>query len=198
MIRANDRLIAVGKTGSGKTTLMKQLIDPLQRVLVLDGKGNLAHWGLTEFDDQSRIDFAEHGGKLRAVLPIGEPNAAEYWDNVLRWAFEIGNLTIYIDEINGIINPGAMATPMLHAVYTRGREFGIGVWACTQRPTWIPLICLSECEHWFCFRLSLAADRERMAQFCGDEVLHPIRDRYGFWYRSIEDDQPHYYRRLKI
>jgi energy-coupling factor transporter ATP-binding protein EcfA2 len=185
-IASNDRVIAVGKTGSGKTTLMRTLTGNLTRLVVLDGKGSLADWGLGDWETE-RLSFVREGqGRLRAALPVGE--GVDYWDRVISWALDQGDLTVYIDEIGAIVPPGGRASTYLHALYTRGREWGIGAWGSTQRPAWIPLICISECEHFFVFRLTMAEDRARMAQFMTERVMQTISEKYAFWYYSLESE----------
>jgi len=81
---------------------------------------------------------------------------------------------------------------MLQAIYTRGRARGIGVWACTQRPRWVPLYTISESEHVFCFRLHLAEDRQRLAAYAGEQLLTVPQDQHGFWYYNPDLEDPIY------
>lgn len=119
------------------------------------------------------------------------------WDAYFATIYGAGHVTVYIDEAYGIVPPGAKIPPMLNALYTRGRELGIGVWAATQRPSWIPLVMLSEAEWLFAFRLQLDADRKRMAELMGPEVMRPVRNPHGFWLYNVNWDVPRYYAQME-
>lgn len=200
LIKTNERLAIAGKTGSGKTYLARYLTRRIKRLVVCDSKGTLQDWNLYDYDERAARRSLEKGepARIRVLAPITDDPGA-YWDDIFQWAFEIGDLTIYIDEAYAITPPGKRAPTYLNACFTRGREFGIGVWTSTQRPTWIPLFMLSESDHFFMFRLTLADDRRRMAEFMTDEVLQPIpaADRHGFFYMPATEDQPVYYSQLE-
>lgn len=161
---------------------------------MLDGKGTLTDWNL---DDYSAHGLRGDSYRLRAIPPVGR-DPLPYWESVLNDCFKSGNVTVYIDELYAIVPPNEKILPSLWSLYTRGREFGIGVWSSTQRPVWIPLVALSESEHYIMFRLALLEDRRRMAAFMGEEVLSPITDLHGFFYSLAQWDKPEYYRQLAV
>ena len=197
-INGADRVFICGKTGSGKTYLSRHLLASLNRLIVLDGKGTLKDWNLEPYNrDSMRKLRTGQDVRIRA-LPDLRDQPQEFFRRVLREAFEAGNVTVYIDELYSVVPPGTLAPPELWACYTRGREFGVGVWSATQRPVWVPLVALSESEHFFMFRLSLQEDRGRLAAFLGREVEEPISDTHGFFYGKAEWDKPEYYRQLVI
>lgn len=196
-IKTRDRLFIAGKTGVGKTYLVKHLTQNVQRLVLIDGKGTLTDWNTVTFEEGKRALRMGEPVRIRAI-PGRNDEPSEYWPSVFGECYDAGNLTIYIDELFAIVQPGHNAPKELWALYTRGREFGIGVWASTQRPVWIPLVAISEAEHFILFRLVLEEDRRKMAAFMGTEVLEPIRDEHGFFYMRSEWDRPVYYRKLKV
>lgn len=199
-IRTDERVFICGKTGSGKTTLAKWLTAKIRRLIVLDSKGTLSSWGLTDFDNKAKSALV-HGEacRARALAPIGDDiDTSAFWNDVFRFAFEAGNVTLYIDELFAIVEPGQRPPAYLSACYTRGREFGVGVWASTQRPSWVPLFTMSEAEHYFMFRMNLAKDRATMAAFMTEQVYQPIKDPHGFYYMAAADDSPQYFRQFDI
>lgn len=164
--------------------------------MICDSKATLTNWNSQEWD--KRTFHALKNGepiRVRAIPPITiDPSA--YWEDVFSQIYTVGNVTVYIDELYGVVPPGDQ-NRALWALYTRGREFGIGVWAATQRPVWVPLVALSEAEHYFMFRLALDEDKQRMSAFMGKEVLSTIKDKHGFFYMSAEADNPSYLSRLE-
>lgn len=206
---SNERIIITGQTGSGKTFLSRQLLDSVKRLVVLDPKGMLR-------SPQPEEDEAEYGGienwKLREwsqdaeeLLSEGKPIRVRVpapvdgkWDDVLWKVYRAGNCVLYIDEIYGVVPPGRRPPDALNAIYTRGRELGIGAVGVSQRPAWIPLELMSEPEWYFCFRLMLDNDRRRMAEFMGQQVLNRITDRYGFWTYNVHWDEPVYTEQLDV
>lgn len=197
-IRSNERVALLGKTGSGKTFAAHQLTRSLPRLVALDPKGTLGaaqEWGLTDWNERIARDYARGKPARIRVLPPGpDDDPYTYWLPFLRWFYESGNGTLYIDEIYGVTPPGRQPSPELTAIYTRGRELGLGCFAASQRPSWVPLFMLSEAEWILTFRLLLEEDRRRMAAICGPALLEPVRDPYGYYLFNTQWDTPVYSR----
>lgn len=195
-IRPSERIALVGRTGSGKSFLARKLTASLRRLVVLDPKGTLggsSGWNLVDWTEQHARWLLE-GQPVRLRVPA--PFDGD-WRPFLATIYNAGNVTVYIDEAYGVVPPGKRPPNELNALYTRGRELGIGVWAATQRPSWIPLEMLSESEWLFCFRLQLDEDRARMAQLMGPDVRVPARDPHGFWLYNVYWERPRYIRGVR-
>jgi hypothetical protein len=95
------------------------------------------------------------------------PGVAYNYERLFEYLYQQRNLTIYVDELYAVLPPSGRS-PYLQALYTRGRELGIGTWGSMQRPSWVPLYTLSESEWIYLFRLQLQADRKRMMEMIGD------------------------------
>jgi len=198
-IDSSERLIAVGKTGSGKTFLMKYLTRGLRRLIVLDPKAmiNPAEWHLDWVSTGGLRDLQK--GKDARLL-VRAYDTAE-WNGYLQAAWEATNTVVYIDELYALVEFGRIAPPrILSQLYTQGRERKVGVWGATQRPTWVPLFTLSECDWFFAFRTQLQDDRKRLAEMMGEEVLNPIpvSDPHGFWMYNVNWENPIYVDQLMI
>jgi energy-coupling factor transporter ATP-binding protein EcfA2 len=196
-IRSNDRVLIAGKTGSGKTYLARFLTRKLPRLIVIDSKASLGEWNLDPWNGDARRRLKNNEPVRARVLDDLQREPEEQYAELATLLLQSGNVTLYIDELYAVVPPSSRIPPPINALWTRGREPGIGVWASTQRPVWIPLVALSEAEHLFCFRLSLLDDRRRMAEFMTEEVLSRISDVHGFYYMQASEDEPHFIPELK-
>jgi hypothetical protein len=187
-----------GQTGSGKTTAAKHLLRLCDRLIVIDPKANMDEtWDLEEADvRQQRALLDGKAARLHFIPPIDMED--NYYRNIFSLAMDAGNVILYIDEMYAVFPPGAKPADPLVMTWTRGREFGVGTWGATQRPTWIPLFSMSESQHFFCFRLMLEDDRDRMASLMGRDVQQPVPDEHGFWYRGVRDPAPKYFTQMEL
>ncbi len=171
---------------------MERLTRPLKRLVVLDGKGTLGNWDLLEWNRETRAMLKnQEPVRTRILWDIGS-DVFEFWEEVLEEIYNARNVTVYCDELYALSDKPGIVQPALRAIYTRGRELGIGAWASTQAPVSVPLVTIRESEHWFMFRLNMDDDRQRMAEFMTQTVRQPISDKHGFWYMFAEDDGPIY------
>lgn len=203
VILPSERAAFVGKTQSGKTHAAGLLALPLKRFVCVDGKGllsNLARttrnkysWRLTEWFSPEgakvRRQMEEGGaGRLRCPVPIRgdlEP--------LFTWLWNLKNVTVYIDEMYSVTE-GTRPGDMLRALYTRGAEWDIGVWAAAQRPRDVPRIMFSEAEWRFQFLCPDPDDRVYMRrQMGGDTRVEQTIPERAFWLYNMGWDAPRYY-----
>ena len=199
-IKSNDRIIAVGRTGSGKSFLTKRFTRSLKRLIVIDPKGEMTA-GDFRLEAESRDNrHALIEGKPARILfqPDVKEDSETTWQRALELAYDAADCTVYIDEMYLVVPPASKPPQVLTAIITTGRTRGVGIWTLTQRPAWIPLFAVSEADHYFCFRLTLDEDRKRMASFMGGEVMQPIHDKHGFFYSTPERESPAYFQKLEV
>jgi hypothetical protein len=196
-VDSGQRVVAVGKTGSGKSFLMRYLVLQLHRVMVLDPKATIDPkvWRL-EWATETLLRQLKKGKSARILVRADNLEEYAYW---LQAAWDIGNIVVYIDELYALVEFGQSKPPkILSRIYTQGREKEVGVWGATQRPSWVPMFTLSESDWFFAFRTQLQDDRRRLAELMGEEVMQPIPDKHGFWVYNTEWDSPYYVNQLQI
>ena len=201
-IKPNDRVFVCGKTGSGKTTLVKYLLATAKRLIVIDGKDGIRDkWNLEDYkanrENKNRI-INNEDFRFRLI------NNYEDIIEVLNLVYDTGNIDdtrpviIYIDEIVATI-PNPKKVPQIFIdLLQRGRSRKIGVWGNTQRPVNVPKVFISEAEHIFLFTLNLEDDRKAVASSVGKAAMIKPTDTYGFYYYNLNDNKLTYYKRLNI
>jgi len=193
-IATDERVFLTGRTRSGKTFLARNLLAPIERLIMLDPKGTLADWRLDPWDRESRR-LLDHGEPVRArvALPPTAEDDEDFWNEVLFACWNAGNVTVYVDEVY-LLKPMDHGTypSYLSRVYTGGGERGIGAWATAQRPTLIPLTLMTEATHVFAFRLLREDDRVTLAKNTHPAMEEDIPSEYphGFRYFNIDQDAP--------
>lgn len=189
-----DRALFLGQTGSGKTTLARYLLAQRPFVVVHDAKRGMEprEWPGYKFvhklRDAVRLRPDDH------PRIIYQPNEHEVDDlsiqnSFFRWLFARRNTTCYVDETVMLQIHGLW--PRYHFIcITQGRGRNVEIWSGMQRPSWIPLVTLSEAEHIFVFRLQYDQDRFRTEGVTGlDEALMTPRNlpKHVFWYIQTGD-----------
>lgn len=200
-IQPNDRVAFVGKTQSGKTHFAGYLALSVRRLIVIDPKGMLSNasrkrrgkysWELTEWESREarkvRADLDRgEAGRLRVPAPL-----SGNYEPIFRWAYSLQNVTVYIDEMYGV-EDGTRPGRWLNALYTRGAEMGIGVWAATQRPRNVPRVMFSESEWKVLFRLTDPDDRVHMRRIIGPMAEEELKNHAFLLYNDAWDTPVRY------
>jgi DNA helicase HerA-like ATPase len=195
----NDRGVLIGATGSGKTFLGRYLVEDAEKPysVVYDAKisdsiGEWDHKIITDFDElveseERRIIYRPN--YIEAVNPVEQ-------DAFFEWVYLRKNTRLFVDEAYAVTG-GTNPSFHFQACLARGRERGISTLVATQRPHRIPLVTLSEAEHYWIFRLTLLNDRKRVEEITGitaEEQLD-LKNHEFFYYSAFEGRYP---RRLKI
>lgn len=188
--KATERMLIVGATGTGKTTLARKLLqsypeDEKQAVIVIDPK--------CTYDPQDeRYKLIRNPGALLwhsrtqyiHYRPDEDNQDVKSYDRVYRWIYKRRDILVYTDETY-LTMRHTQSPDWQRAVITCGRELGIGAIFSTQRPSGIDLRIYTESEHKICFYLAHDDDRKRMAQEMGKMVMtDPV-------IVAEQDGQPH-------
>jgi hypothetical protein len=200
-IEADERSYIVGRTRSGKSTLARYLLRSPRRLVACDPKRSLGDWKLESWNRETREALLEGRDVRVRVTPEPGAKPEEFWETILRTVFNAGDCILYVDEVY-LLTESESPTgypPALRDIWTGGGEQGIGAFAISQRPRFIPKYLISEAEHFFVFRLLLEADRQYVADFTHPRLEQkiPLEHKHGFWYMSIFDDEPIYIPQLE-
>lgn len=185
----NDRAVIIGPTECGKTTLARYLLedDNKRYSVVYDAKisDSISKWTTHKFyGNFGEIQDAEER-RLIYRPPYTEEKDPAAQDAFFQWVYFRYRTRLYVDEAYALLG-GPRPSFHLQACITRGRERGISTIVSTQRPRNIPLITLSEAEHYYIFSLRNPKDKEYIEQITGiSKDAQDSLKRYHFWYYNV-------------
>jgi energy-coupling factor transporter ATP-binding protein EcfA2 len=181
-IPPRDRVVVVGRTQSGKSTLARALTAGYQSQVVIDPKHReeLAR-SHTVYDVAGFVQLYPHRARRIVYRPDPEARTPDDVDQVIRRILAYGQTAIVVHEAMLYASPAWILPAYKRAIVT-GAELGIPVWSCTQRPTGVHNVVLSEAEHVFLFDLHLPSDREKMAGIVGVNALEVPNRPFAFGY----------------
>ena len=190
--KPDQRMILVGATGTGKTTLARELLRPFKAVIVIDSK--CTYGGATGEPGYTLAHNPKELKRLRASVDFiqyrpdeNHQNVVDY-DEVYKWCYRRQGIMVYSDEAF-LVHHGSYAPDWLRACVTCGRELGIGMITATQRPRGIDLRLMTEAEIFVAFDLRHKDDRKRMAEMGGDEFMERP-PKHAFWLWRAGDQRP--------
>lgn len=175
-----EHVTLVGGTGSGKTTLARELILPRRDyVSVFATKkkdpslyGPLQAAGYVVTDDWDPYDAEVrkviYKPTISGVGKGGRAGQADAFREAMEEVFEAGNWCCYFDEVAYQSNNLKLATE-LETLWMQGRSLGISMVAATQRPVQIPLIAY-EANHLFLWRFTDKRNIDTISEFTGSNI----------------------------
>jgi len=182
-IAPSERAAIVGRTGSGKTTLARQLVGTYRNLVVIDPKWRF-ELARTMVVAGSAADFARlYPQRTTRLVYRPDPESSDHADvdAVIRRVLRYGRTCLCLDEAMDYATPSAIL-PAYRRALTQGRELLVPVVSLTQRPRAVHNTVLSEAEHLFVFDLQVASDRDKMADLAGDALRERILTPYAFAY----------------
>ena len=193
-VKSNDRVFVCGRTGSGKSYLVKNLLIPrMTNYVIYDYKHEIEIPGAVIFN---RIEDFRRQPNQHAIIYRTRSGTDEEFDALCKQVFYRGNNTLVLDETAYHCDTSKI---MRHhgLIMQLGRSKGVGIINCTQRPRAIHNNVISQCEHFFTFDLIQQTDRKKLAEFCGEELLNRAKE-YHFFYYHISREAPAFCAPVKV
>lgn len=213
------RMLLLGATGSGKTVVASQLIEPYPRVVIVDVKYDFPiPWEEGQYqvrDKPPNIGFVNalrwRFGRPRIVYRPKPPydtgqHMSRFLDDLFNRArtdFKRGNgrnprpYILYLDEAGWMSYQGARNA--IARLAMTGRALDIGLWISSQRPRGIPVEVRSEAWIWLVFYLNSRDDRKEIVQYLdyriSEQDLESSTRDFEFWQiKKVEGGKREYKR----
>jgi hypothetical protein len=178
--RQGEHVSLIGPTGTGKTTLMFNLL-PMRRYTAVIGTKprDTALSDLERSGYVRRPDLPERGQPSRVLIwppyrtPEDRPRQRVIIRDALRTAFRAGGWCTGGDEVSYLCRRLRLEDELLD-LWEQGRSNGCTVVAATQRPAWVPLALYSQASHLFFWRTRDGRDLARIAGLNGVDPV-PVR-----------------------
>jgi DNA helicase HerA-like ATPase len=185
--QAGEHVAAVGMTGSGKTTLAREVLktqdfavvfgtkakdDSLYKPLEAKGFVRVDRWDPWEWQETGQryvifappLDFDEDAS-AREVDQAFETQR-EAFRKALVQLYKAGGWCLYLDEVRYIADDLALSKD-LNRLWLQGRSLGMSIFASTQRPRAVPLNTFEMASWFFLWRIADREDRRRSAEMTG-------------------------------
>jgi energy-coupling factor transporter ATP-binding protein EcfA2 len=166
----------IGRTGSGKTTLARELLSLRRTVVAIATKPKdeiLGQFG-SGFRVARELPLPDYRLHPRVIFwPPSEtveqiPAQRTAIRQVMSDVYRQGGDAIYIDETYQLSKEFRLE-PMLNLLWRAGRSQRVTVVSAAQRPAHIPLVAYNQASHLFFFRTIDPVDIRRVAGFAGQD-----------------------------
>lgn len=161
--------IAIGKSGSGKSFLVRQLIRPKRRLIVFDTMAEYTD-GVVFTDRRAMLEFwRKHARGDFRIIYQPEFNPAREIDEIAELVYLCGHVCFVIEEVTAYTNPNYISDQLAHCIQ-RGRHKDIEIVATTQRPYGLHRLLTSQCRDIYVFNTNEPRDVAYLRDLLGAGV----------------------------
>lgn len=187
----------VGRTGCGKSSLVRQLVGSRERVIILESADVKS-----EYPDARRFNsWADLVAALRVIeqkkvrkFRVSFCPGLGYFPLLLEAAWALGDVTLVIEEGAKYFPPDRPVPWQFIEVCERGRHAGpdaaspVSIIMVSQRPKRLPIVFRAELARLYAFRLNEKADRDWLAGFPGasKEIADGVSNLELFHYLNVD------------
>lgn len=195
LIKPGTRTTVAGRTGSGKTSLARFLMEKqsTQSWVIFNPKHTEGYEKLEDYAvmrkwDARKFDKLIEKHRFIDLKFAKDELTPEFMDAVVNYIHETyDDIGFCFDELYYMHKNMEPGEGMV-GVYTRGRERRQSVLGLVQRPKRISLFCFSEADYIVSMALNLEMDRKRMVEATGNEsFIVPLPKFVWRWYNVDED-----------
>jgi energy-coupling factor transporter ATP-binding protein EcfA2 len=178
----SDRVVLIGHSGSGKSTMLRALTSGYRHQVVIDAKHEetLAR-SLTVYTPAEFARTFPQRARRVVFRPDPEGKGGDDVDEVMRRVLHYGRTALVVHDGALYASSGAIV-PAYRRAQLIGRTIQVPVWTGLQRPVDVHNVLLSEANHVFLFALALESDRTKVAGIVGRGALEPPDRPFAFGY----------------
>lgn len=194
LINPGQRMTIAGRTGSGKSTLGKWMIQRSPgHWLILNPKATAAYDRLPDSNtvhgfDAKKIEKSLEEHKFTNVIPSTQEATPDYMDAWVMYLHETYlHVGLCIDELYSIHQNGRAGQGLL-AWLTRGREKKQSFLGLTQRPAFVSKFVFSEADYIVGMSIALEDDRKRMYEFTSRQAFREKLPPHEWAYYDVSAD----------
>ena len=206
-IAGNKRIMLLGKTRTGKSTMARYL---------LNLKSHEGWWIVIIDPKRDWMSREENGRRVR--LPYGEltkdfkgtvdkPIRSDHFDPEVKvmiyeptkWDSKMddivdatmahGYVIVYLDEVRQL-GQATKAPQKMVILYTQGAASNVGCWGGNQRPVGIPEDMKSQAEIWIVFYINKQEDKQKIASYLpynSSTIWFVGNDLDYYWFMYYDD-----------
>jgi len=194
-IKAGERAIVAGRTGSGKSSLARWLlVRSVGHWVIINPKHTKAFDSLPDSNIVEKMESAAIAKSMQdyrftIINPPSNQATPEHLDALISWLHDnYKNIGLVVDELYAIHSNGRAGQGLIGWL-TRGRELKQSFLGLAQRPSWLSKFLFSEAEYICSMSLSMDDDRKRMYEMTGRlEFRDKLPPYYWLWYDVSEDE----------
>jgi DNA helicase HerA-like ATPase len=170
--RRHDQPIGVilGRRGSGKTTLAKELIERFPQVAIMDPNHEYDGAAFTSLSDFHRELAGSHSVVFRPKIGLPKDVLLEEFDIFCQILWEAGRRLVVIDEADRFSSHGKESTPFFQLLVNQGRHRELAILAIARRAAQLPKELIENASHLYLFHIHGAHSINYLQSIIGKEA----------------------------